>query len=792
MAQASAVFSTNQVHEGSFIVYFNGIETPATAVEIRMGVWQIPSATVSVIPDIELVGLGKEDRVPVAVFYLDDCYENTPTFRLIFEGEITGWSYSNSARGRTMNFECISHLAILDDLYPYFLQGLDNIMVAAISRTTPNAAVFAGHAMTFPASLLYNGFNPTNNQPIKRPYDLISNVLRACCGVDEQIALGSVAATNFYSRYIRRHNLINKFLPSPLIETLADTADNKGIFPILKALQSNTVVSGLAAKMPEWGNANSIWGMIQKLFLMMYYEVVAITTPPIAQVQGVGDQQGTVLGPAKWKTGAEPPVLQPFDVLLENLTASAESALASSPFTTNATPNRLLEYITKPQWINGAPPMCNLILPSMIQELSFNEDYRSQPTRVGINDEFVNNMFNQAGDLAPFATVRGGYPQQFQDELDRKFGIEGKKGNALLSGKNFLIWPEEFFKGPRVSQEVLPDWFAYLDQALATEPGTTDAILYQKRRALAASFAHYEYTRQRGASRRGGVTMHFNPYVVPAFPIMIFSDVVSGQNYQAYATSVTHSLSKMGNQTQVGFTFAQTLDELMHEVLAAKAIRSSDLTGLVAALTTVDVTKGIDPAFADIVSAPLNPVEDIQRITQRIGYAEAYFAALFHRQQTFQDNKTRRAAFDYRNAVQLVLPSGDRVSLTDEAALLRGQYLQKYSSIAPTDEYVKYFDSSDDAMRLVSRPICTLSEYISFHKNGVRKGEVSPYDTRQGKGAVFYEQILDLQAGPGDAPAFDENNNLTTPFPYDTRSDWNTKLRNYRRKVILQLHPQEA
>ena len=101
------------------------------------------------------------------------------------------------------------------------------------------------------------------------------------------------------------------------------------------------------------------------------------------------------------------------------------------------------------------------------------------------------------------------------------------------------------------------------------------------------------------------------------------------------------------------------------------------------------------------------------------------------------------------------------------------------------------FENATNAMTFISRPVCTLEEYISFNERGMRGGKIEPNDAHQGKGAVYYEKIFKVEPGPGPTPEVNEDNTLKTPLDAETRRDWGTRLQNYRKKVIFQLHPQE-
>jgi len=207
-----------------------------------------------------------------------------------------------------------------------------------------------------------------------------------------------------------------------------------------------------------------------------------------------------------------------------------------------------------------------------------------------------------------------------------------------------------------------------------------------------------------------------------------------------------------------------------------------------------------------VSAAPPNPVPELRMVMQTQELADQYFRELFHQHQTYPNSKIKTAAFNLPYSMVLVLESGDRISVPlvlgqedggysqVQARGMKGptQYLDSYQSIAPTREFEPMFEQATYAMRFGARPICTLEEYINFHELGTRVGRILPDDKDQGKGGVFYEQILNLVQGPGDAPTADVNNNLDDPVTADTRADWQTRLKNYRKKVLFQLHPQEA
>lgn len=828
----SMVFTEDRPHEGSFVVYFNGVEVPVQSIQVHMGVGEIPRASVNMAPDKELQRLGAEDRVQVAAFYLDDTYTEMagvdPDFRLLFEGDIVGWQYTNSNHGRVLQFTAINFLKVLDELYVAFVQGLDSLVTGTLETLKNPAQWLSAHfGPTFPASLLYVGLDTEAKKLIRRPYDLVENALRVCTGSLEQNKLGSVVATNFFARYMRKTGFLDRFVPSPLLEIdhmrLDEETDPEGVFPILRYVREQDTLELFKTHMNQMAN-ESVWTIINDLFSRMYYEILAFTTAPIAQVNLTGPGvRGDILGPPDFTDAAK---------AADRVAAVTQATLsgdlgdlveAASGAVTPSKPNRILNYVTKPQWFFGVPPACNVIFPSMYEQFTFTENYDAQPTRVYMNNNWVVNQFQKRDGLSAFAIPHAGYPRQVQRELDKRFSIRGQ-GNETVSGKNFIVWPEEYFKGPRVREEDLPDWFMMLfhnanrktnyvvknppieidvllqkldwpvsidDGALvegATDPiqqsffflpedrePTEEEKLDAKRQKLSwlqQVYARYEYYRQRASYRNGAVSGMFNPYLVPGFPTVVFDKLTTGNHVFGYAVSVTHDLSAESMRTSMSFSFAQTLDDYLHQILDARVGANPELRTYI------------------ISAAPPNPIPEVRAVTQVLEQAEKYFTTLFHQRQTYRGGPVKTAAFDIFSAINLILQSGEVVSIDIQDLYMKG-YLDKYTKVIPSSDYDEMFRQAQAAMRFVCRPVCTLEEYISFQEKGVRRGKIYPSDERQGKGAPFYEEILDLIQGPGEAPTLDENNVPQDPVVADTREDWRQRLINYRTKFLFQLHPQE-
>jgi len=512
--------STTQPKEAAYIVYLNGIEIPAISASVDMQTGSLPVATVGVSPDLSMVQLGKEDRVEVQIFYKDDIHSavdgKAPDFRLLFDGVIAGWSYVNAHNSRAIQFKCVHASQVLETLRPYFITGSNTMVMSGLKSNNAGTTVNLIHsAISLPFSLFFYGFDAKKRNLIKRPYDYIENIFKSCIGAKEAPQLGSAVTSLFYSRYMKKMGLPFRFVPSPIIEIepLSDP-DVLGAFPILKAVRSEATLNALYRKTIETGLSDSILGSVQGVFQQMYYELLSISTAPIARVEMTPDstKRGMILGPPEWKTepkkksptAEEALVQQKLDdayraieneVLLNadpiegetldeterraDLEIKKQYAAIKEDVIREATankmrepnrPNFLINHITKPQWMFGIPPACNVIFPSMIKELRFDENYADQPTRFYVNDMSVPETVNECSELIRELTaIRYGYPEQVDRELaKRQGGLGGSQGNPLVSGKNFISWPEEFYKGPVSAQAKPPGWLIYLQDELQT------------------------------------------------------------------------------------------------------------------------------------------------------------------------------------------------------------------------------------------------------------------------------------------------------------------------------------
>jgi murein DD-endopeptidase MepM/ murein hydrolase activator NlpD len=151
---------------------------------------------------------------------------------------------------------------------------------------------------------------------------------------------------------------------------------------------------------------------------------------------------------------------------------TAEQQRQLSEGTDPTTPIRLAQYFVKPQFFFGIPPHCNVIFPSMVDGWTYDEPYLT-PTRIYVNDSVMTSVLRASGSNREFMlhALTVAFPEEAEAVLEHKTGGTGGTSEAhnarpamAESGKNLLIWPEEFYKGPITAKLALPSWFQMLRQ----------------------------------------------------------------------------------------------------------------------------------------------------------------------------------------------------------------------------------------------------------------------------------------------------------------------------------------
>lgn len=781
--------SVDPARQTAWIVYINGIEVPAVSVSISYGVWAIPECQITMVPDPILHRLGAEDRVSVQVFYLD--YWQTPKnqFRLMFDGEIVGWSYVNVQRSRSLVFNCVDYVQIFTQLFFFFMSSMDDIAVGVSGQEIGLASgelQTAGYGALYPYSLFSGGLADPGEDTgdgalIKRPIDFAYNIVRSL--IKAQHRNRTVPGTNFFTPWARKTNFHRRWIALPFLED----SDNPGVFPILRSVNAQYALDAVARMSSDIGNAGSIWEMLKQVLSVLMMEVNMLPTAPLVS----GDIRDLV----------------PAGAPQTDSTAEGTNTLL------------LGNYFVKPQFLFGLPPAFNVFFPSQITQLMYEENYITQPTRMYFSEEALtsylrvdSNTSRGLGTLVRDALAVG-HPEEVN--LAMRSSIQ----NGQDTGKNVLVYPEEFFKGPVIDRRPMPRWFFFLQSAQQSPTSDTDATPDLREvapgdssRDLYRKYAAYEYHKERYSRRTGTLNMAFNPYPVPGFPCAVFDRRSTQVDIFGYVTNVRQTLTNNGWSTSVGFSYGRTFQEVFDLLGRNIALENegldADQSRVEEAVNTdnqASLDTRADPVGA-IAMAPAEPIVEIRDIVQNYERADAFYRALFYRGEspdtveitqrqaqtdnTFTtasdpdplDRDERPAVFRYDTLIAYQNEDGseERIQISGLDASTRAQILEGIAAVraqsvsdeelaflrevldrpelakdTPTSELNEleikvrttgtdtnvdggrlfrvrdrakhYFTSYDAAMQFGARPICTLEEYIRFlGEDGVRQGRVDP------------------------------------------------------------------
>lgn len=205
---------------GSVLLYLNGVRVPTFSVTVtfRDGSPASGGAQIPWHPILE--GLGEEDLVQVAVFYLDTVYyDGEPTYCLLFEGRLSGYTYTNnsSTEGMSLSFE--SNLLVLNDLSINFTSKASKSGSTA-NKDYPNQIDIKSKA----TSLLTSRFSGSE---IKRPFDIIENIIYAVSGTyrDKNKYTDMVKSEDFYAEADRLTDALTLEYEAKLAELLRGKGD---------------------------------------------------------------------------------------------------------------------------------------------------------------------------------------------------------------------------------------------------------------------------------------------------------------------------------------------------------------------------------------------------------------------------------------------------------------------------------------------------------------------------------------------------------------------------------------
>lgn len=670
----------------AYLLYLAGVEVPCINVQVSGGTSIDSSAVVTIPPHPIMQNFGEGDKVQAAIFYLDSWYHReSPKWCLLYEGYVAGIQYSSTPLRKEIALSIKPNVAVLGNLFLEFLSGGDlssGKQMGKSGKVIPNQITIKGK---YPGRLFTVGLD--DKTQIRTPYEFFQNIILATTGkykdkdlapdgtkkqISEEIdrikavvrlnyetklasfsseieknsyiaaeldkissklrtigisdiptsivdaqdrlieeSIKSVAskrsltdrtpvATGFFARYCNLCKLHKQVVASPVLEGFISESSSKegsmptGIFPILRTKNGANYSKGLAKQTGyKYGDNGSALSLLLNMFTVFDYSMQHILAPPAYDVDSRG--------------------------------------LPSSSFsgTENST---IASYITKPDTNYSMPPACNIILPCLRTSIQYSSQYDSKPTRV------YYNKISQLRKLNTEQKLGTGYAS-----LDSQVGFPAAiarhaydSTDTLKSGMEVLVFPEEYFAGPKTVYKEINPMLAELDRIeksgrLHDIPGTiksSDFVDYKAIPANQAAFlrdayiksdskdqknyevflrqAQIDYEDMRAAQSTCTVTMPFNPYIVAGFSAVVIDSDDCNNHLIGTVGSITHSLSQGSSTTTITLTAARSLHGTIMQCL-------------------------LDGGKYHI--APLEPVTEVRAVLQNRNAANYYYGNLLYKQE---------------------------------------------------------------------------------------------------------------------------------------------------------------
>jgi hypothetical protein len=335
---------SNKPRLGNFVVYIAGVRTPAFNVTVTNSIWQFPQATISVPPDKNLIRLGEDDRAHVAIFYWDTYYKdktqlNDPKpnkYRLIFDGEIFGWSFNKSASQKEIVFKAVGFPFILTQFFVSMTSSLNETFLSQLKTGGDAAQTIFRMENLFPFTIFTQGLDGRAANQLRAPADYINHLIDMMSGklrsgvTDEGEPKDKISGINielmrFFMRYLKAVKLkerVGSFDDGPPYQGSPLTPDDKleDDFSIVREVQNIETIKTILHKTGQLASSQirsgSLWDFAQFFFKIFFHEILMLSTP-------------------KARSG------MPKDI------------------------------ITKPQTLFTIVPRCNVIFPSMMGQLNF-------------------------------------------------------------------------------------------------------------------------------------------------------------------------------------------------------------------------------------------------------------------------------------------------------------------------------------------------------------------------------------------------------------------------------------
>jgi hypothetical protein len=373
-------------------LFIEGVQVPFLSISISTALNQLPTASINIPPQVGLMEIARFYNPKVHIFYTDpvDGVE-----KVLFMGIITGTSFSKSADGNAMiTFNVVHRFNLIGDYVLDFTGWLGEVAATfGVQKTAQVSSEFAiGMAMTgiFRTSDLIGTkveVNKENSRLAKEPGgpDVSSAILPESLKdyahrfvgvpgillnlwnqfkdfayreneeneVSNRIYFPLIEDGLQFFKRLGGHYYIEDLIEEDRIDPCPDDKSTKNtteriVPPMTRVFLRSAVQTDMSVKLAQQvlqfsGEISDVLTIFQKLVLILDYEIVYLSSPAEVPLNSKTD------GNANFQNSSE---------------------------------TYALETIVKPQLPFYYSPVCNVLYPNMIRNISITQDEYSIPTRI--------------------------------------------------------------------------------------------------------------------------------------------------------------------------------------------------------------------------------------------------------------------------------------------------------------------------------------------------------------------------------------------------------------------------
>ena len=515
-----------------FKLYIEGIEVPFVQIVVNATPNQPSQAQIAMVPTDSIYNI--RPRSLVHIFFFDDYVgpepfgknQVEPIWRLLWEGEVMGFSFSKSPGSRSFTLNCADMSNYWASCKTYFLTGND-IPFAGIDRT-----LFVGSK-----SVTLNVIDDVS--PFYQRFFQGKGKDRKELSFPEALAC---MMQGFTDDLVYWETLNNRVKLSRKIAVLKDENANQ----LMQIQQFDRIIRGVFGNL---GGRVSLLDFLNHVKQLVYYHHVPIVAPPFLPV----DSDLAAINICPQKTDEEAPIRK-------NLSSTLLAGGAGN----------LTSFLFKPQIYMSLPPRCNVFFPDMVSSISFNRNFMAEYTRAKlipdhgflntnifqsvfiapseladtlVGPEAINKETNRRKVLAEQFNGRARTRQEFDEAIRLKLFQPSKEGGEIP----FFMTEEEYEKG------IIP-WDITLPYAKYSTLAMRDKSTFFQNMT---QVAEYQLQIGRLMQRTLSVSMEFNPWCLVGFPCAVFD---TSRSYFASISNLTHHISSTGGAfTQISCNLAREM-----------------------------------------------------------------------------------------------------------------------------------------------------------------------------------------------------------------------------------------